>query len=425
MNLDDKKLGLKFMLISAVLFPVCSSFYIVSIFSNNLIKDWLSYILLFISVLSFLMFFLGIYMYRNSDKKLGLKIKKPIKYAIIFLLLIYAVGGYTVVGLLYLSSGFKDWLVTSAMTSMSHKYYATWFYDDYEINTVMANNDVIETGEDTNVNLVDFKELNFNKVTYANKFEEEIFTKEEGNDIYKIIDIDRKGNSASRIVGKLAVIYDPSMVTLGLSKGIGTDVEKNYGQFVYEITKRNNAVIGINAGGFIDPNWNSTGGVPSGLVISDGKLIANNRSVRNHQKLVGFNKDNKLILARMGYEEAKKAGIRDAVHWGPFLIVNGNKSFVKGNGGWGTANRTAIGQRKDGIVLLLVMDGRSSITKGADMVDLTNIMADYGAINAANMDGGTSSSMVLNNEIITNPRNGAFQNKTRPVPTAWIVKSVK
>ena len=123
----------------------------------------------------------------------------------------------------------------------------------------------------------------------------------------------------------------------------------------------------------------------------------------------------------MSAQEALNSGIRDAVDFGPFLIVNGKASFVKGNGGWGDAPRTAIGQRADGIVLLLVIDGRQIGSIGADMNDLTQIMLDYGAINAANLDGGTSSAMSLNGQIISNPRNGNFQAKTRPVPNAWIV----
>ena len=123
----------------------------------------------------------------------------------------------------------------------------------------------------------------------------------------------------------------------------------------------------------------------------------------------------------MTANEAIRKGIRDAVDFGPFLIVNGKSSFINGNGGWGQAPRTAIGQREDGIVLLLVIDGRQTGSIGADMNDLTRVMLDYGAINAANLDGGTSSAMSLNGKIISNPRNGNFQAKTRPVPNAWIV----
>ena len=91
----------------------------------------------------------------------------------------------------------------------------------------------------------------------------------------------------------------------------------------------------------------------------------------------------------------------------PFLIVNGKPSFIKGNGGWGIAARTAIGQRKDGIVLFLVVDSNYNRTKGATMADLVDIMQKYGAVNAANLDGGTSSVMVVEGEMINDPIDSA------------------
>ena len=108
------------------------------------------------------------------------------------------------------------------------------------------------------------------------------------------------------------------------------------------------------------------------------------------------------------------------MEFGPFLVVNGKASFVKGNGGWGIAPRTAIGQRADGIVLFLVIDGRTTTSVGADMDDLATIMVNYGAINAANLDGGSSSALVINNKIENKPV-AAGKNGLRPIPTAWIV----
>ena len=119
--------------------------------------------------------------------------------------------------------------------------------------------------------------------------------------------------------------------------------------------------------------------------------------------------------------QALNAGIRDAVTMGPFLIVNGKMADIKGNGGWGYAARTAIGQRKDGIVLFLVVDSNEFRTKGASIKDLAEIMERYGAINAANLDGGTSSAMVVNNELINDPINSALEHKTRGIPTIFKV----
>ena len=415
--LPKKKLGKIFVTLGIIFFPLLSCLYIVSIFSNDLITEQMSIPVLVTAVFSFLLLITGMIFIKIGTDMPKRRMRWPFKIILGLFALVWTVGGYTVIGLLYYpGTGFKDWLITTAMTTMNHRYLATWFYDSYDVNIVMANNSVVESGEDTNPDLITFTEPDFNQKTYKNKYEKEILTKDEGNDLYKIIDIKKP-----RFKGKMAVIYDPSKVKLGISKGTGSSLSGSYGQFITTIASRYNAVLAINAGGFYDPDWNSTGGVPHGVVISEGKLIANNKRSGTGGGIVGFDKNNKLILARMSAQEALNAGIRDCVDFGPFLIVNGKSSYINGNGGWGEAPRTAIAQRADGIVLLLVIDGRQTGSVGADMGDVTQILLDYGAINAANMDGGTSTAMELNGEIISNPRNGNFQAKTRPVPNAWIV----
>ena len=123
----------------------------------------------------------------------------------------------------------------------------------------------------------------------------------------------------------------------------------------------------------------------------------------------------------MSANEALANGIRDAIEFGPFLIVNGKRSFVKGNGGWGIAPRSAIGQRQDGIVLFLVINGRIPSSIGADMIDLCDVLENYGAYNAANLDGGSSSELVINQEIVNTPVAGG-SNGLRDMPTFWVVK---
>lgn len=416
-NLPRKKLGRIFTIIGAILFPLLSCLYIVSINSTGLVNSTLSPIVLVCASITLVLLIIGIVFSKTGTDTLNRRPRKWLRVVLCLLAVIYAVCGYSLVVLLYFpGSGFKDWLITTAMTTMNHQYFATWFYDSYDISVSLANNTVIESGEDTNPDLITFSEPNFNQVTYENEFEKEVLTKDPGNDLYKIIDIKRDG-----FKGKLAVVYDPSKVKLAVSAGTGTSLAYSYGQYITTMSKRYNAVIAINGGGFYDPDWNSMGGVPHGVVISDGKLIADNVRANGTGGIIGFNKDNKLILARMTAWQALNSGIRDAVDFGPFLIVNGKASFVKGNGGWGEAPRTAIGQRADGIVLLLVIDGRQIGSIGADMDDLTEVMLDYGAINAANLDGGTSTAMALNGEIISSPRNGYYQEQTRAVPNAWIV----
>jgi exopolysaccharide biosynthesis protein len=184
------------------------------------------------------------------------------------------------------------------------------------------------------------------------------------------------------------------------------------------MAENNKAVLAINGGGFEDENHNSAGGVPLGITISKGKILTKS-SYSGPGGLIGFDEDDKLVLGKVSVAQAQKMNIRDAVTCGPFLIINGQSSEVLGNGGWGTAPRTAIGQRKDGIVLMLVVDGRKVGMPGADMDDLIEVMERYGAYNAAALDGGTSTVMVENYKVINDPVNGSGAHKTRPIATGF------
>lgn len=331
---------------------------------------------------------------------------------IIAILVMIIIGLISFLFLLYGPyKNFREWLITTAMTTMRHQYLATIFYDEKTIDEVLKQNYVEESGENTDGSQILFNSYKSSSM-FLNKYEKEILTKDKGNDLYKKIDISGDG-----LRGYLVAIYDPSKVKIATSAYIGTK-----GQMLTTMAKNNNAVVAMNASGFVDPGYNSNGGNPHGIVIKDGKIVSN-QARYGSGGLIGFNKENKLILSRMTASEATNQGIRDAVDFGPFLIVNGKPSFIKGNGGWGTAPRSAIAQRKDGIVLFLVMDGRDYAhgISGADMVDLTEILLNYGAYNAANLDGGTSSGLVINNELVNKPVNGSGQNQTRAIPDAWIV----
>jgi exopolysaccharide biosynthesis protein len=118
-----------------------------------------------------------------------------------------------------------------------------------------------------------------------------------------------------------------------------------------------------------------------------------------------------------------KYKLRDAVEFGPFLIVNGKASFIKGNGGWGVAPRTVIGQRADGIILFLIIDGRRpGYSIGTDMSELTRIMQNYKAINAANLDGGASTGLVIENKVINKPC-GVGGNGLRELPMHLLLQN--
>ncbi len=305
-------------------------------------------------------------------------------------------------------NGFRDWLVTTAMTTMTHQYFATWFYDEEVINSVLGKNKVVESNETTDISQIDTDD---NKTTeYANEYERQILERDEKNNDYKIINITGKGYS-----GYLVAVYDPSRVKTVVTSKLGVT-----GQYVTTMARNNDALIAINGGGFNDPNYNSTGGSPLGITVVNGKYVTSD-SYKGAGGIIGFTEDDKFVLGKMTITEAKKMKIRDAVTFGPFLIVNGKSSEVLGNGGWGTAPRTAIGQRKDGIVLFLVLDGRTATKPGADMDDLIEVMERYGAYNAANLDGGTSSVLVVGDTIVNDPIDSTGAHKTRPISTAFIV----
>lgn len=306
-------------------------------------------------------------------------------------------------------SGFRNFWITTAMTTMNHRYLATALYSDETIQKVLAQNAIIEPEGVSNPDLIQFKKYGKSK-SYKNKYEEQILDHDE-DALYKLIDIE--GTSYN---GYLVAIYDPSRISIATSKYLGTK-----GQYITTVAKDNNAIIAMNAGGFYDPDWNSNGALPHGTVIQNGKVVSDYTDANMGGGFIGFDKENRLILGKMSKEQAIKKGLRDAVEFGPFLIINGKSAFVKGNGGWGIAPRSAIGQRKDGIVLFLVINGRLATSLGADMSDLTEIMENYGAVNAANLDGGSSTALVINHKIINTPV-AAGENGLRTMSTFWIVK---
>ncbi len=345
---------------------------------------------------------------KKNDKKL--KIWQKILVSLICIGLVFASG------LAFLLYGpypnFRQWLITTAMTTMNHQYLATWFYSDKTIESVLKKNYVVETNEEVDTSQVKFIDYTNTNVMYKNKYEKEILTKDD-NDLYKLINIDESG-----MRGYLVVIYDPSKVKIATATNMNSS-----GEMLTDMVKKNDAIIGMNASGFYDPNYNGNGGKPYGIVIKNGKLVSNLDKPNVGGGIIGFTNDNKLILGKMSANEALQKGIRDAIEFGPYLIVNGKPSFIRGNGGWGTAPRSAIAQRKDGIVLFLVMDGRdySHGIDGVGMVELTEILMQYGAYNASNLDGGTSSGLVIDGKLINKPVNGSGQKKTRKIPDGWIV----
>ncbi len=304
---------------------------------------------------------------------------------------------------------FRSYWITTSMKTQTHQYLAYIFYNDKMIEEVMSDNYVANFEDKT----VDTSQIVFkdpSEVTeYSSIYEEQVLKKDEGNELYKLINIEHNG-----INGYLLVVYDPSRLSLVNAKYLASG-----GQHLSGLCKSYNAIAGINASGFIS-NSETYAMRPMGTIIQNGKITSLSSKNGKGDSLIGFNYDNVLVLTYEDAETAVANGMRDALSFGPFLIMNGEAAFIRGNGGWGYRPRTAIGQRKDGIVLLLVMDGIKSGT-GASVIDLTEIMMNYGAYNAANLDGGGSSVMVVNNEVVNNPGGWSYRGE-RSIPNAWILK---
>lgn len=349
--------------------------------------------------------------FKKNENTENVKTRKEGKIQKVFTIL-FSLGTIGIVLVLFLLygpfNGFREWLITTAMTTMTHQYFATWFYDDETITYVLSKNKVVESGEMTDLNSIMLGGTN--KTEYKDEYEREILERDPKNNDYKIIEINEK-----KFDGYLVAVYEPSRVQAVATKNLGVS-----GQYLTKMTKDHDALIAINGGGFDDPNFNSTGGSPLGITVCNGKYITS-KSYNGSGGIIGFTEDDKLVLGKVSVAKAKELKIRDAVTFGPFLIVNGKASEVLGNGGWGTAPRTAIAQRQDGVVLFLVLNGRTATKPGADMDDLIEILEKYGAYNAANLDGGTSSVLVVDNIIVNDPIDSTGAHKTRPISTGFIV----
>ena len=415
----QKRKGVLLASLSLLFIPALISSLIVGTHSDELITKKVFIICSVMLGIFSILFILGLVLYiKNIKIRAKAKVHKFFKYLYIGMITLYVTGCSIVLILLYgPAPDFRDWLVTTAMQTMDHKYYCTWFYNQKEIDEVFSRNYIQEPEGSTDESLVNTEpaEMTDHSVeAYANEYERAVLEKDPGNEDYKIINLEVNGCK-----GYLAVIYDPSMVHVTTTNRVGVS-----GQYVTTMAKRENALVAINGAGFHDPGYTSSGGCPKGVTIVNGKIITNNEYGRAATGgLIGLTNDNKLVLLRnVTAQQAVNQGVRDAVSWGPFLVVNGKAAYSKGNGGWGKAARTAIGQRKDGIILMLVVDSNYNRTKGADMGDMADIMVKYGAINATNLDGGTSSVMAVNGELISHPVDSSLQNETRPVATAFVVK---
>jgi len=193
------------------------------------------------------------------------------------------------------------------------------------------------------------------------------------------------------------IIRDPSRVYLAKS---GDTYSMNIpGKRITEVIERDQAVAGINAGAFYD-NGTATlavGSIPQGLTVANGEVVWTSGDTPVHEQtaFVGFTNDHKMVVGQ-GFtkETVEELDIRDGCSFGPVLLMNGAINEGAYNGNSGLNPRTAIGQRADGAVLFVCIDGRQASSLGGTYKDLIDILVEYGAVNACNLDGGSSTVML-------------------------------
>ena len=261
----------------------------------------------------------------------------------------------------------------------------------------------------------DYQKITFNnsliidtneEKVYDNKYEAEIQNHGENND-YKIIDLTVANNK-----GWLVVVYDPSDVHIMKSRAFKTpnnDGKEN----IIDMTKRYGATIGVNGGGFYDDGKVSKD-IPFGYIIENGKVIYKSHS--RESDIIGMSNDNKLMLVHATGEKAVEMGMRDGLEFGPFLIIDGKRQTnLKPT----KAARNMIAQRDDGIILFLVTYGLSY--SGITFNEGIDVLEKYGATTAANLDGGASTQLVVNGELLNSPKNalGIPIPKGRTVVNGW------
>lgn len=297
----------------------------------------------------------------------------------------------------------RDKFVASTLEMSAAKFVPRIFFSEEEIQNILKANEVKQTNDITDPNLI---VINNSENKDSEKQNDEWADCPDG---IKIINI--KGDTYR---GYVMLVKDPSRCYVATSSNFKNGQR---GLKIFEALEKEQAIAAINAGGFPDNGGVGAGDVPIGLTISKGELLWGSASA-SYKGVIGFTKDNILVVGNMTGQQALDAGVRDCVCFGPILVVNGEPATI--NGDSGSLNpRTAIGQRADGVVILLCVDGRMSSSLGASYADIINVMVEYGAVNAANLDGGSSTHMYYKGEAI-NVSSSLYG--PRRMPTFFMVK---
>lgn len=228
------------------------------------------------------------------------------------------------------------------------------------------------------------------------------------DELIKVEDI-----SGPRWEGKKMYVYDPRAIRVVVpSKPLE-------GERISSMVERTGALAGINGGGFDDPDGLGNGFAPVGLIVSGGDLLYNGYQGSDAQHVVGLDEDGFLLIGKYSPNTLKAKHITEAVSFYPRIIANGERLIKTGDGGSGIQPRTAIGQKADGTIVIIVIDGRQAHSVGATEKQVQELFMEEGVINAGFLDGGASSELVLKDGgLVTKP---SSRYGERRLPSALLV----
>ena len=299
----------------------------------------------------------------------------------------------------------RNIFVMSVRETSAVGFLANLFFTEEEIAQIYSGGGDTEY-DDTDTSLIQIPKPNPDNDTQAGPVTDAWGLTDEDGDGIILQEVRGEGYS-----GYMMVILDPSRVTMG-------SIPSSYGGRGYTVeqyVKHFDAVAGINGGGFYDPDGRGNGSIPDSMVVYDGKIYYEENGCSTG--FVGFDSQYILHVGKFTAEDIRAKGIQYGVCFGPILVVNGEMASPSTLAS-GVNPRTAIGQRSDGAILMLVIDGRQVSSLGATYTDVAEIMLSYGAVNACNLDGGSSSMMWYGDGYVNNC---ASVIGIRPIPTSFVV----
>ena len=284
------------------------------------------------------------------------------------------------------------------MASMNYQWLAKTFLSDEKIAEITGQTEGADDIGEQDASLIHIPKVQDNKI--------------------KCITLDNNNN----FQGYALIINEPTRIHVGYSSKLNSSNPE--GETTSQIAINNDAIAAVNGGAFTDEadtaQWTANGGTPSGIIISNGKVIYDDTG-NNPKGTIAMTKQGQLVVGNFSTNELLNKNVTEAVSFETTILVyNGRATSMNGDGGGGTSPRTLIGQRADGSIVLVVLDAKTQGSRiAATLKEAQEVMVKLECVTAATLDGGKSATMYYNDELINTP---SYAFGERSIPTAIIVK---